>query len=150
MPDRLRLLRRAALLALIPLLGGGAGGVSLADGSAGQSITNQASASHVRPAGGAENTLSNPIALAVDPVSGISVTPDDTVVTGFVPPGAEVVRRFTVTNLANRDDRFRIPSATVSPPAALTGLFPSIKRISRPRTGVKKLISRRQDPLQVS
>jgi len=123
MPERLRLLGRVALLALIPFLGGVSGGVALADGSAGQPITNQAAASHDRATGDSESTLSNPVSLDITAVSGLSVTPDDAVVTGFVLSGADVVRRFTVTNLANRDDRFQVISATVSPPAALTGLF---------------------------
>ena len=123
MPERLRPLCRWALLALIPFLGGVSGGTALADGSAGQAITNQAAASHHGAAGDSESTLSNFVSLDITAVSGLSVAPDDAVATGFVLSGEEVVRRFTVTNLANRDDRFQVVFAAITPPAALTGLF---------------------------
>jgi uncharacterized repeat protein (TIGR01451 family) len=90
---------------------------------AGASIDNQASASHDVASGGSAASLSNTVLVGVAPASGISVTPDDAVVSGFVSSGATVVRRFTVTNAGNRDDRFLVNASTVSPPAALTGLF---------------------------
>ena len=113
MPDKLRLLGRVALLTLIPFLRGGAGGSAFA--AAGQDITNQASASFDAAAGTA-GALSNPVSLSVSPISSLAVSPDDIVPSGVVAPGATVVRRFLVTNLGNRDDRFQVTTATVSPP----------------------------------
>jgi uncharacterized repeat protein (TIGR01451 family) len=123
MPERLRLLGRLALFSLIPFLRGGAGGSPLAAGNAGQPIDNQAAASLGVSSGGTAGALSNPVALVVAPFSGLGVSPDDIVASGTVAPGATAVRRFLVTNLGNRDDRFQITAATVSQPALLTGLF---------------------------
>src|SRR4029077_18328300 len=108
---------------LIPFLWGGSGGIASAAGSAGQSVANQASASLGISSGGAGGTLSNLASLAVLPVSGILVSPDDLVVSAFIAPDPAIVRRFLVTNQGNRDDRFRITAASVSPPALLTGIF---------------------------
>ncbi|HEV8337093.1 MAG TPA: hypothetical protein VGR67_11805 [Candidatus Polarisedimenticolia bacterium] len=123
MPHRLRPLDWATLLAALPYLLGGAGGGAFAAAPAGASIANRASAAHDVASGGSAASLSNTALVGVAPVSAISVTPDDAIVSGFVPSGATVVRHFTVTNLGNRGDRFQVTASTVSPPATLTGLF---------------------------
>ena len=111
------------LLALVACVGGGVGGTALAAGSAGQDLTNRAVAAHTIAGGGSTTTVSNPVSIAVAPTSGISVTPDDLGISGFVPPSAGIVRRFLVTNLGNRDDDFRVMAVSISAPATLGGVF---------------------------
>jgi len=99
------------------------GGTTLAAGSAGTSLTNQAGVSHDTPGGSSATTLSNPVSLAIAAVSGIGVTPDDLVASGSVLPAAGIIRRFLVTNLGNQDGSFRVTALSVSAPASLSGVY---------------------------
>ncbi|HEU5179494.1 MAG TPA: hypothetical protein VFW45_01780 [Candidatus Polarisedimenticolia bacterium] len=98
------------------------GGTALA-APAGQILVNRAEASHDVAGGASLTTVSNTVSTLLPPVSGVALTPDEAVVSGFVSPAAGIVRLFTLTNLANRDDSFRITAAGVTAPASLTAIY---------------------------
>jgi uncharacterized repeat protein (TIGR01451 family) len=123
MSRRVRLPVWATLVVLIAFHRGGVGGSLLHAAPAGQVISNQADALYVSPTGATSGTQSNPSSLTVVAVASLQATPDDAVVTSFPAPQAGIDRLFTITNQANRDDRFRLSAAAVTPPATLTGLF---------------------------
>jgi uncharacterized repeat protein (TIGR01451 family) len=99
------------------------GGSFLYGAPAGQAIDNRAEGVYDTPAGAAAATQSSTGSLTVLAIAALSAVPDDAVVTGFVAPVAGIDRLFTVTNQANRADRFRVTAAAVTPPAMLTALF---------------------------
>lgn len=123
MSRRVRLSIWATLVVLGPFIRGGVGGILLHAAPAGQVIFNQADALYDAPTGTTSNARSNPSSLTVVAVASLLATPDDAVASGFPAPVAGIDRLFTITNQANRDDRFRLSAAAVTPPATLTGLF---------------------------
>lgn len=104
------------------VLAGGMSALAQTPAPAGQSIISRASATYQSNGAGGADTISNLISVVVAPVSGLSVTPDDTAVSGVVAADLVIIRTFTLSNLSNRDDQLRIVSADVTSPAALLDL----------------------------
>jgi len=123
MPDRCGLTLRAALAVLIALLSGGGGRSALATDTAGVQIINRASATYLHSADSNSDTVSNTTSAVIAPVSAVALTPDDVAVSGFIQPEPVIVRRFTLTNRANRNDRYLITAASASAPATLQDLY---------------------------
>src|SRR5262245_17878841 len=82
--------RAAVFLALISIARGGVGGTALA-APAGQILVNRAEASHDVAGGASLTTVSSTVSTLLPPVSGVALTPDDAVVSGFVSPAAGIV-----------------------------------------------------------
>ena len=94
-------------------------GAVIAEGTpAGTEIRNQASASYTDSAGQPQTTTSNEVVTVVQPVYGVTITPDGTEAapgqTQSGVPGSTVYFPYTVTNTGNDDDTINLTTDTNS------------------------------------
>jgi uncharacterized repeat protein (TIGR01451 family) len=90
---------------------------------AGTIISVHAEASYLNEVGELITTVSQTVTLTVGAVSGLAVTPDDSVASSTHPPQERITKVFSVCNTGNMADSIMLTSADINAPASLVAFY---------------------------